>query len=70
MSFAKKRYLDCAGYIFLRRHFHKGKMQAPYTAMFFFAVSIRVAILFMARHFFEIYAHYGVFNRGTNLVSV
>ena len=33
-------------------YFFKGKMQVPYTAMFFSAVSIRAAI-FMARRFFE-----------------
>ena len=57
--------------IFLRRYFYKGIkcMQVPYTATFFGAVSIRAAI-FIGGRFFEIYIHYGVFNRGTNLVTV
>ena len=37
--------------------------------MFFSAVSIRAAIL-TTRSFSEIYIHHGVFNHGTNLVSM
>ena len=37
--------------------------------MFASAVSIRAAIL-TTRSFYEIYTHHGVFNHGTNLVSM
>ena len=55
---------------------HIFEMSFPYNdelrvllQRFFSAVSLRAAIL-MAGSFSEIYIHHGVFNRGTNLVSV
>ena len=53
--------------LFLRRHY--GEIHWYHNEMFFSAVSMRAAI-FKATSFSEIYLHYGVFNRGTNLVSV
>ena len=56
-------------FILLIHHFYNGKIQVYHTAVFFSAVSMKARI-FMTGSFSEIYVHHGVFNRGTNLVSV
>ena len=55
--------------LIIRCHFEKGAYPGHTCNDFFNAVSIRTAI-FTTRCFSEIYIHYEVFNRGTNLVSV
>ena len=77
MQFIKRMLGTAVGAMLFQRCFKKGvlvsakKTDCAYTILqcFFSAVFIKAAI-FMIGSFSKIYLHYGVFNRGTNLVSV
>ena len=56
-------------FIYLRSHFYHSEIQVYILQCYFNAVSISAVIL-MVGSFSKIYIYYGVFNRGTNLVSM